>query len=252
MGVKTSSAVRRIRGGETSRPHRFNLQDRANQKGAGRSAFLFAISLFCSGTAALIYQVLWIKQLSLIVGVEIYSIALAVSAFFAGLALGSSALGRLADRVEKPFLLYAALESGIALFGVGATLLLSHAAEPFAEMETHVGALAWVLPFLLVGIPALLMGGTLPVAIRSWSVEGESIARGGGSIYAVNTAGGIAGALLCSFAFLPWFGVRGTAFAADALNLPSALIAFSLNRRSPRKERHFVLLNRRASPTRHT
>ncbi len=114
-----------------------------------RISFSSQFCFFRSGAAALVYQVLWIKQLSLVVGVEIYSIALAVSAFFAGLALGSSALGRLADRVERSFLLYAALESGIALLGVGATLLLAHAAEPFAAMETHVGALAWVLPFAI-------------------------------------------------------------------------------------------------------
>src|SRR3989442_10733806 len=88
---------------------------------------LIAVLLFCSGAAALVYQVLWIKQLSLVVGVEVYSIAIAVSAFFAGLALGSFAIGSWADRVERPSLLYAALESGIALLSIAATLLLAHA-----------------------------------------------------------------------------------------------------------------------------
>ena len=43
----------------------------------------FGLALFLSGTAALVFQVLWIRQLSLVVGVEIYSITIAVSAFFA-------------------------------------------------------------------------------------------------------------------------------------------------------------------------
>lgn len=43
--------------------------------------------LFLSGAAALIYQVLWIQHLSLIVGIDVYAIMTAVSAFFAGLAL---------------------------------------------------------------------------------------------------------------------------------------------------------------------
>jgi spermidine synthase len=196
---------------------------------------LISVLLFCSGAAALVYQVLWIKQLSLVVGLEVYSIAIAVSAFFAGLALGSFVLGRWADRVERPSLFYAGLESGIALLGIAATFVLAHAARPFAAMEAHLGVLAWVLPFALVGLPALLMGGTLPVAVRSWSADGEPIAHAGGSIYAVNTAGGIAGALLSTFAFLPCFGVRGTAFAAAVLNLISALIALSLNRESTRR-----------------
>ena len=103
MGVKTSSAVRRTRGGEASRPRNSNRQNRANQKRTGRAASLFAISLFCSGTAALVYQVLWFKQLSLVVGVEVYSISIAVSAFFAGLALGGFAIGRWADRLTHLF-----------------------------------------------------------------------------------------------------------------------------------------------------
>lgn len=236
MGVKTSSAVRRTRGGEASRPRRFNAQGRANQKRTNRSASLFAISLFCSGTAALIYQVLWIKQLSLVVGVEVYSISVAVSAFFAGLALGGYAIGRWADRLTQPLRLYAVLEAGIALLGIASTLFFAHAALPFATMEHHIGVLAWLLPFALVGIPALLMGGTLPVAVRSWPRRDGRIAGTGGSLYAVNTAGAVAGALLSSFAFLPWFGVRGTAFAAATLNFASAAIAFFSSRRLVEKQ----------------
>jgi spermidine synthase len=199
-------------------------------------SFPFAALLFFSGAAALVYQVLWIKQLSLVVGVEVYSIAVAVSAFFAGLAFGGFVIGRWADRLARPLLLYAILEIGIALLGIVATLLLAHAAAPFASMENRIRVLAWLLPFALVGIPAFLMGGTLPVAVRSWPLGDGSIASTGGAFYAANTAGGIAGALLSSFAFLPWVGVRGTAFAAAVLNLMSAIIAFTLNNRLTGKQ----------------
>ena len=214
---------------------------RRKQKTPRKSgSFAFGVLLFCSGVAALVYQVLWIKQLSLVVGVEVYSIAIAVSAFFAGLALGSFVIGRLADRLEQPLLLASILEAGIALFGIAATLLLAHSAAPFAVMEIRAGILAWLLPFVLVGVPAFLMGGTLPVVIRSWASEDGPIAGAGGFFYAVNTAGGIAGALLSSFAFLPWFGVRGTAFAAATLNLVSAIIAFALNRHSRTHRTPFI------------
>jgi len=195
------------------------------------NAFAFTILLFCSGTAALVYQVLWIKELSLVVGVEVYSIAVAVSAFFAGLALGGYSLGRWADRLNDPLRMCAVLEGGIAMLGIGATLLLAHTAALFATMENHVGVLAWMLPFVLVGIPAVLMGGTLPVAVRAWRSEEGRVAGIGGALYSVNTAGGVAGALLSSFAFLPWFGVISTAVAAALLNLIAALTAYSLSRK---------------------
>lgn len=133
-----------------------------------RTALLMpALLLFISGATAQIYQVLWIKQLSLVIGVEVHAITTGISAFFAGLALGGLLFGRFADRLGKPLLLYAGLEIGVAVLGIGATLGLSLAAAPFAWLEQQVGLLAWLLPLLLVGLPALLMGGTLPVLVRA-------------------------------------------------------------------------------------
>ena len=195
------------------------------------SSLGFAFFLFFSGTAVLVYQVLWIKQLSLVVGAEVYSIAIAVSAFFAGLAIGGFTFGRWADRLRLPLVLYAILEVGIALLAVTSTILLAHSAALFAAIESRAGVIAWLLPFTLIGVPAFLMGGTLPVAVRAWPSAGDSVARIGGWFYAVNTAGGIAGALISSFVFLPWFGVRGSAFAAGFLNVVSAVICFFLNHR---------------------
>jgi len=195
------------------------------------NAMLLCVLLF-SGTAALVYQVIWVKQLSLIVGVEVYSITIAVSAFFAGLAAGGWLFGRIADKVQQPLLLYALLEAGVAIAGFAATIALSHAAGLFVAIQAQAGVLAWIVPFLLVGTPAFLMGGTVPAAIRSQSRAEMQIAKVGGWVYAANTAGGIAGALLSSFALLPWLGVRGTALASVVLNLMAAGLALSLARRS--------------------
>ena len=87
-----------------------------------------AALLFLSGTAALVFQVLWIKQLSLVVGVEVSAIAGAVSAFFLGLALGGWLLGRRADRLRRPVRFYAALEAAVALSCVAVTWLLARSA----------------------------------------------------------------------------------------------------------------------------
>ena len=131
-----------------------------------RHSVLLGSSLFLSGTAALVFQVLWVKQLSLVVGVEVYSVTVAVSAFFAGLALGGTLLGRFADRWQRPLLLYASLETAVAITGVTTTMALSHTPAIFAFLSQRVGMLAWLLPFLLVGVPAFVMGGTIPAATR--------------------------------------------------------------------------------------
>ena len=78
------------------------------------AALLIPALLLCiSGAAALVYQVLWIKQLSLVVGVEVYAITTGISAFFAGLAVGGWLFGRWADRLAQPVLLYAGLATAV-------------------------------------------------------------------------------------------------------------------------------------------
>ncbi|VVO56758.1 fused MFS/spermidine synthase [Pseudomonas fluorescens] len=205
----------------------------APHSAASPALLIPALLLFVSGAAALVYQVLWIKQLSLVVGVEVYAITTGISAFFAGLALGGLLFGRWADRLTQPVLLYAGLEVLVAVLGVGATFAMSLAASPFAWLEQHVGLLAWVLPFALVGIPALLMGGTLPVLVRSLASDPQHLGKAGGQLYAANTAGAIAGTLLAAFVLIATLGVRGSALAAAMLNLLAAVGALWFQRQRP-------------------
>lgn len=185
--------------------------------------------LFGSGAASLVYQLLWIKQLSLVVGVEVYAVTIAVSAFFAGLAIGGAWFGRTADHLQRPLRLYAWLEGVIALLGVVSTLLLAHSAATFASLELHTGWLAWLLPFILVGAPAIAMGGTLPVLVRV--AARDSVAGTGGRLYAANTAGAVLGVLAAPFLLLPALGVQGSALVAAAVNVLAALVALALDRR---------------------
>ncbi len=122
------------------------------------------------------------------------------------------------------------MELGVAVLGVAATLALAGAAAPFAALEERVGVLAWALPFTLVGVPAFLMGGTLPVLLRAVAPEAGQIGGAGGRLYAANTAGAIAGALLTVFTLIPLLGVRGAALAAAAINLAAAIGALDLDR----------------------
>lgn len=188
-----------------------------------------AALLLGSGAASLVYQLLWIKQLSLVVGVEVYAVTIAVSAFFAGLALGGAWLGRVADRLAHPLRMYAWLEVTIAVLAIACTVALAHSASLFANLEQHVGVAAWLLPFVLVGVPAIAMGGTLPVLVRASA--GSSVAATGGRLYAANTAGAIAGVLIAPFLLIPALGVLGAALAAAAVNILLALVAWLLRRR---------------------
>ncbi len=120
-------------------------------------------------------------------------------------------------------------------------MALAHAAAPFAWLETRAGIVAWALPVLLVALPAVAMGGTMPVllrAIRPTEELGELGGHGelgahGGRLYAANTAGAIAGTLLAAFVAMPLFGVFGSACAAAGLNLLAGAGALWQSRRVP-------------------
>ncbi|CAG9181215.1 fused MFS/spermidine synthase [Cupriavidus pinatubonensis] len=191
-----------------------------------------ALLLFASGAAGLIYQVLWIKQLALVVGVDVHAVTTAVSAFFAGLALGGWLFGRVADRHARPLRLYAWLEIGVLVLAIGATLLLARSAAPFAWLESRVGLLAWALPFVLVILPAAAMGGTLPVLMRVLASRAGQVGTHGGRLYAANTTGAIAGTLLAGFVLIPWLGITGSALAAATLNGVAAIAAFAMASRA--------------------
>lgn len=189
---------------------------------------LASIILFFSGLAALIYQTLWVKQLALVVGVEVYAVTVGISAFFAGLALGNAWLGKWVDRTPLPLRLYGGLELGIALTGAGATWALAHAAGPFVWLQDTVGPLAWTLPFVLVGLPATLMGGTLVALLRACQPAEGFVGLTSGLLYAANTAGAIAGTLATAFYLISTFGIQRTAWIAAAINLVLALSAIAL------------------------
>ncbi|MDH2050229.1 fused MFS/spermidine synthase [Achromobacter marplatensis] len=188
-----------------------------------------AALLALSGVASLIFQILWIKQLSLIVGVEVHAIAAAVGAFFLGLAAGSWVLGRRADLSARPFLLYAGIEVAIAALGVSVTAVLAIGAPAFARGEAFSPMLAWMAIIFVVGVAPFFMGGTLPVLLRATGAG--RVGQAGATLYAANTGGAIIGALLPAFFLIPALGVRGTAWAAAGLNLVAALGAWALDRK---------------------
>jgi hypothetical protein len=74
----------------------------------GRPLFLglIYVMFFLSGAAALIYQVVWVRSLTLIFGGSHLAVTVVLSIFMAGLAIGRYLIGKYVDRVEKPLRLY--------------------------------------------------------------------------------------------------------------------------------------------------
>src|SRR5205085_12132216 len=72
--------------------------------------------LFClSGISGLMYEVVWVRMLTRILGSTVYATSTVLAAFMAGLALGSFLIARLVHRARRPLVWYAAAELAIGL-----------------------------------------------------------------------------------------------------------------------------------------
>lgn len=199
---------------------------------------LYAL-FFLSGAAALIYQVLWLKELGLVFGNTAYAAATTLAVFFLGLAAGSWAAGRRAARLANPLRAYALLELGIA-----AAALLYFALTPavraaygatyplWGQNLAAMSAVKLLLATALLFPAAFLMGGTLPVMGQHLIRRPTELGRTGTLLYLVNTAGAAVGALLAGFALPELLGFRASYGVAIVLNLVIGAAAWLLSRRT--------------------
>lgn len=192
--------------------------------------------VFLSGFCALIYQVLWMKQLGLLFGNTSHAAGATLAAFFTGLAVGSWFWGKRAGKHKNQLRIYAGLEIGVAVTALLYFVVIKgyHVIYPEVFQSVHSGALLLLVKFLLALIlifpPAFCMGGTIPVigqhAIRIPSQFGSTSAL----LYGINTLGATLGALLAGF-FMPlWFGFQMTCFIAIGITLVVAALAFVVSR----------------------
>ena len=182
---------------------------------------LAGLLFFLSGAAALVYQVAWQRLLALHSGVGLYSVAMIVAAFMAGLGIGSHLGGRFSTRLGGGRALgaFAALEIGISAFGAASTWLYYDWLYPWA---VHLPSPSWpagLLHLLVLLPPTVLMGMSLPFLVRAVVTEVEGAGRRIGWLYGVNVLGAAAGALATPWVLLPSLGVRGAVLAAAAANL---------------------------------
>jgi spermidine synthase len=198
-----------------------------------------ALLLVGSGASALAYQLVWTRELRLVFGHSTGASAAVLAIFIGGLGAGSLLIGPRADRHPCPLALYARLEAAIALFAALTPLLLAASRAAYLALGGSlalgpvVGTLArLLLSALVLLVPTLLMGGTLPAAAREVEGRGDARRRATAFLYGSNTLGAVTGAVVATFYGFERLGNRGTLLAACALNLAVALLAWLLSRRS--------------------
>ena len=234
-------------------PGRSRHRHPGRQEVAARSQVRVAMALalgaasVLSGLAALVYQVLWSRQLALVLGTSTEAVAIVLSSFMAGLGLGNALAARALERHRvtiRPWLprLYAALEGAVALSALLLPWAFAQAPALLRPLYGEGGSGAFraarlAFAFLLLVLPTTAMGATLPVLVALARPPRGRAASAAGALYAANTVGAVGGALATPLLLLPALGITRAALVAVAANVAAGLFALAAPTMAPEEPR---------------
>ncbi|HWA73323.1 MAG TPA: fused MFS/spermidine synthase [Polyangiaceae bacterium] len=202
-------------------------RDSASPKSASaRLPFGLTLGLFVvSGATGLVDQLCFSKYLGYVVGSTAHAVSAVLAAFMTGLAVGAHFGGKWSARIRRPLVAYGVLEGVVALavaltplgFRV-LTPLYAALARMAPESLAVLSVLRWCVALLLVVVPTMAMGATLPLLSRgieaSEPTGGSRRERRLSALYAANTLGGATGALAAAYVIVPALGLNYTLYVS--------------------------------------
>ncbi len=198
------------------------------RSGSAGLPLLMLAAAFLTGAASFLYEIGWIRMLSLVLGAATHSFELMLSAFILGLALGSFFIRNRIERFADPVRALAWIQIVMGALALGSLPLYGQSFEwmsfilgslqrndggyVFFNLSSHGICLALMLPV------TFMAGMTLPLitAIVLRSGSGEA---GIGRVYAANTAGAIAGVLLAVHVVMPAWGLKDVIVAGAGIDI---------------------------------
>ena len=195
--------------------------------------FWLLLLFVSSGCAALIYEIVWLQLLQLVIGLTTASLGVLLGTFMGGMCLGSLLLPRFVSSKRHPLRVYALLELGIGIIGLGVLWLVPIIADAYSASGWNGLAVRGVVAGICLLPPTLLMGATLPAMAR-WV---EATPRGVswlGFFYGGNIAGAVFGCLLAGFYLLRVHDMATATYVAVLINVAVAAVALALAARTDR------------------
>jgi spermidine synthase len=195
--------------------------------------FLF----FFSGSAGLIYEVIWIDLLTNFLGSSTVAVSIILTAFMGGLATGSYTIGRLADNWDEKKIAkaYVIAELLIGFYALFFPILVNQVENFYISIFSIVPNILWssiilksIFSIMILFIPTFLMGSTLPLITRYLSRQWGTYSKNISLLYSLNTFGAIAGTMLAGFYLLEHYGISGATYFSASLNFLVAILFFIL------------------------
>lgn len=187
---------------------------------------VYLLVIFFAGLTSLVYQILWIREFTLLFGVHIYSLSTVVATFMGGLAFGSYLFGKIADRYPNGSgLIFFLIQLLLGVFAMFFGVLLGWLSNLFVftsqtfDLSIHaVNVIRPMFAAILLLLPTTLMGGVIPVASRLFVSNAGETGKKVSMIYFVSNAGAVAGSLLAGFVLVAVFGMQTTYRIAAVIN----------------------------------
>ncbi len=196
---------------------------------------LIYLIFFLSGAAALIYEVLWVRYLSLIFGGSHLAVTTVLSVFMGGLALGSYKIGKKVGNYRKLLRLYGFLELGIAVSALVFVVLMRFYPViyvPMAQIRDtspiYLSLLRITFATVALIVPTTLMGGTLPVLSSFMTRRVQGLGSRLSFLYGFNTMGAVVGTAATGFFLLPHYSVSATLMIAVSINVLVGILGIVL------------------------
>jgi len=187
---------------------------------------LLLIIFGLTGMTALIYEIIWIRPLSLVFGTTIYAVSTIVASFILGLAIGSWVAGKYTDRLQNPLRYFAFTQLGVGFYGILLLPIFSILPAVYFVLYTTTFPNQPLFMFLqilmsiaMISIPATLMGTTLPLMMRTYSKEFTTIGKDVGKLDASNSFGAVVGTLAAGFLLIPLLGIQNSIILTASINV---------------------------------
>lgn len=191
-----------------------------------------ALAFFLSGIAALGFETLWFRQATLAFGNSVWASSIVLSGFMAGMAGGYGIGGRIAKRTQNPMRLFALLEAIIGISGCVLVyvlpelpMLLGKVSAGLEGQLVLLNLVRLVCAFVLLLLPSVAMGMSLPVLVSGLSSGDNAFGRVLGTLYGINTLGAVIGSCVMELWLIHVLGVQQSAFAAASCNVFAGVLA---------------------------
>ena len=188
-------------------------------------ARIILVLFFLSGATSLIFETVFTRLLTYTFGNTAHAVGTVLAAFLGGLALGAYLFGRIVDRWAPSLWIYGILELLVAFYGLLVPHLFSGLTAVYVDLYhrfdlslSTLTAVRFCLAGVVVLIPTVLMGGTLPALARYVVRRKSALANEITLLYTLNTLGAATGTLISTYLFLPHLGVQGTIWLACGVN----------------------------------